>query len=124
MVGFAKSIIPKNNEGRARCYALREELAIADHCLLDAITEDTHFSDWIARVGNLPDYLIDSACGRGKVDAVGKTRQASTGCGHCCSGDSYFAARSRCWVAHAASDSGLAARTHALLRCSLVRMWT
>lgn len=54
-----------NGGGSARLNNLRDNFVIVSprrHCLLDSINNDGHFGEWIDRIRNLPNYLIDNAC--------------------------------------------------------------
>jgi hypothetical protein len=55
-----------DGQGNARLIAMQNKLGITEsgrrHCLLNALTGDAHFSEWIGRIKALPDYLIDSVC--------------------------------------------------------------
>lgn len=54
-------------QGTQRLIDLRERLAVSGgshtrgnrHCLLDALTVDTHFGKWLERISVLPDFLIE-----------------------------------------------------------------
>jgi hypothetical protein len=52
----------RNGQGCARFVKLKDELGMANHCLLKAIPSDSHFGLWIDRIARLPDYLIDEVC--------------------------------------------------------------
>jgi hypothetical protein len=51
-----------NGMGRARLIDLRDKLGFSSHCLLSSIGRDAFFPEWIDRIRNLPNYLIDQAC--------------------------------------------------------------
>ena len=56
--------------GYNRLVDLRDRLAVSGglvtlgnrHCLLDHVSNDKHFSDWIGRIKSLPDFVIQGAC--------------------------------------------------------------
>jgi hypothetical protein len=59
-----------HGKGADRLAALRDRLGISwsehgrehRHCLLDVISTDDYFDEWITRLKALPDYLIDGLC--------------------------------------------------------------
>lgn len=74
-------------QGAARLQRLRDRLGISAgsktagnrHCLLDQITTDAHFDDWIERVRLIPDYVVEDLCG--ELPSLGVTKvEASSAC--------------------------------------------
>jgi hypothetical protein len=56
---------PVDGKETERLEASRDKLRIdrgARHCLLDSISSDTFFSEWIERIKVLPNYLIEQVC--------------------------------------------------------------
>lgn len=61
---------PHPGNAQARLAALRGRLGVTGgphtggnrHCLLDAIRDDVWFGEWVARIGAVPDFLLDDLC--------------------------------------------------------------
>ena len=61
---------PHPQNAQVRMESLRDRLGVTGgpltrgnrHCLLDAIRHDEGFSEWVARIGAVPDYFLNDLC--------------------------------------------------------------